>query len=311
MAAKKVVSITGGAGFIGKPLVQSHLSLGDEVRVLSRHPQKDTEGVRYFQGDLTSSTCELSQFVEGVDVLYHCAGELYDESKMEDLHVNGIKRLLLAADGRVGRWVQLSSVGAYGSCRNGTVTEETRENPIGVYEFTKTQSDQLVRETSVKGGMEYSILRPSIVFGESMTNQSLAQMCKMIQRGLFFYIGRNAVVNYVHVADVVNALMLCGQLAEAKDKTYILSDAVSLESMAASISKGMGVRPPSVRLSESIARFLSNSIGKIPGFPLTESRVNALTSRCCYDSSAIQKELGVSFQTSLEEAFYNYAASLP
>ena len=54
-----------------------------------------------------------------------------------------------------------------------------------------------------------------------MTNRSLAQMTEMIRRGLFFYVGRDALVNYFHVDDVVAALLLCGEREEALGKlTY-------------------------------------------------------------------------------------------
>jgi len=306
-----IVAITGGRGFIGKPLVETHLQKGDEVRVLTRDKNGINQNNLYhFHGDLSNPTVDLHQFVEGVDVLYHCAGELYDESLMRPLHVGGTRRLLQVAVGCVGRWVQLSSVGAYGVCREGAINESTLERPQGVYEKTKTEADDLVKNALKYQGLKYTILRPSIVFGESMTNRSLAQMAAMIRRGMFFYVGSGARVNYVHVDDVVAALILCGERDEALGRTYVLSDSVALEQMVRSLADGMGEKVPELRLPEWPVRLLAKLFGKVPRFPLTESRLNALTSHCRYDSMAIHQELGFTFHTGLEKAFCRYARSL-
>jgi len=310
VVARRIIAVTGGAGFIGRALVRAHLQRGDEVRVLSRCRQQDGGGVRYFQADLSMPTADLRPFVDGADLLYHCAGELYDESKMEALHVSGTQRLLDAALGVVGRWVQLSSVGAYGPRHSGIVNESTSERPVGIYERTKTEADRLLREAGVKSGMEFVLLRPSIVFGESMTNRSLAQMARMIRKGLFFYVGRDARVNYVHVNDVVGALMLCGEKQEATGKTFVLSDSMMLEQMVQALAAGLGVKVPSFRLPKRPVRLLVKLLGQLPNFPLTESRLDALTGHCLYDSSLIVGELGFNFQVCLDKAFYCYAKSI-
>jgi len=309
---KRTVAITGGSGFIGKLLVEAHRQRGDEVRVLTRGSGncEEQSGVRWFVGDLLSDVCDFADFLQGSDVLYHCAGELHNEQQMESLHVGGTRRLLQAAAGRVGRWVQLSSVGAYGPCRKGVVDESTLERPQGVYEKSKTEADRLVREAAQQYGLQYAMLRPSIVFGDSMTNQSLAQMAAMIRRGLFFYVGNGARVNYVHVDDVVAALILCGECDEALGRTYVLSGSIALEQMVRSLADGMGEKVPELRLPEWPVRLLAKLFGKVPRFPLTEGRLNALTSHCHYDSTAIHQELGFTFYTGLDEAFCRYAKSL-
>ena len=62
-------------------------------------------------------------------------------------------------------------------------------------EKTKAESDQLVMNAARKGTFTYSILRPSNVFGPTMTNQSLFQMIEMISKGLFFFIGKDVAIN--------------------------------------------------------------------------------------------------------------------
>src|SRR4051812_28239212 len=124
------VAITGGTGFVGRSLVMRHLDSGDSVRVLSRRPGNQTgfpDAVKVYSGDLVcaGNSAVLARVVVGADILYHCAGEIAHASRMTLLHVDGTRKLVEAANGNIGHWVQLSSVGAYGSHRRGVVTEAT------------------------------------------------------------------------------------------------------------------------------------------------------------------------------------------
>ncbi len=283
-----IVAITGGTGFIGRKLMQHHLAQGDEVRVLSRRATAET-GVKLYRGDLSSDT-ELQSFVDGVDILYHCAGEIRDAARMQAVHVAGTQRLIEAATGRIGRWVQLSSVGAYGQQRAGVVAEQTALHPCGTYEITKVESDALVQAAALDGAFEHAILRPSNVYGADMSNQSLFGM---IRRGWFFFIGKpGASANYIHVDNVVAALLLCGVKPEANGQVYNLSDHRTMEQFAATIAAALGKPMPGLRLPEWTVRLAAKLLGGIPKFPLTEARVDALTVRAIYSTGKIEHELG-------------------
>ena len=296
-----IIAITGGGGFIGSLLVDKHLKQGDQVRLLSRNTLLERKNVQYFFGDLSNSSVDLSDFVDGVDILYHCAGEVNNKSLMRELHVNGTQRLVDVAQGKIGRWVQLSSVGVYGACRDGTITEDSNEQPFGIYEQTKTESDKIVKNS----GIPCVILRPSNIFGIDMPNQSLRGLLHTIQKGLFFYIGKEdkSLVNYVHIADVVEALMCCGSDDKALGEVFNLSQSETVEKMITSFASGIGSDKKILRLPEIVVRVLVSVFGKIPKFPLTSSRVDALTGRCVYDSIKVQKILGFKYSMTLEERF--------
>lgn len=300
----KQVAITGATGFIGRRLVMRHLDQGDRVRILSRRSPGEAglpNAVQWFRGDL-SGTDDLRAFADGAEVLYHCAGEIGDESRMEGVHVVGTSRLIEAASGRIGRWVQLSSTGAYGRQREGIVTERTALNPSGMYEKTKVASDALVTGASSGGAFQHVILRPSIVYGAEMPNQSLFGLIYMIQRGLFFFIGKpGASANYVHVGNVVDALMLCGKMPQATGQEFNLSDHCTLEHFVARIADLLGCNTPYLRLPESLVRTLVRPFGSIPGFPLTQARIDALTTRVIYSNKKIEQELGYRHSIPMED----------
>lgn len=297
-----IVAITGGTGFIGRRLVMHHVANGDEVRVLSRSPMASgfLKNVAYYRGDL-SAPGDLSSFVHGADVLYHCAAELNDESRMAAVHVAGTKTLIAAARGKIGRWVQLSSVGAYGPRRTGLVREMDKPAPAGVYERTKTEADLLVMEAG-RRGLDYVIVRPSNVFGADMPNGSLTQMLEMIKKGVFFFIGpEGASANYVHVDNVVAALRLCAIASSASCKTYIVSDWRPLEVLVNAACEMLRCRKPMLRIPEAVAHGLAWCGRAVPGFPLTASRVRALTTRVRYSTERLETDLSFHTLVSVED----------
>ena len=308
-----LVSITGGSGFIGRKLVERHLAQGDAVRILSRrepHEISLPREVAVFRADLTDGAAALREFVEGADVLYHCAGEIRDPSRMRPLHVEGTRNLLQAAESRIGRWVQLSSVGVYGPQREGIVTERTAPNPVGEYEITKTESDREVMETAERRKISYAVLRPSNVYGAGMSNRYLHQMTAMIKQGLFFFIGKpGASANYIHVDNVVKALRLCGQAPAADGRVYNLSDDVPLERFAAIIAEALGKPAPRLRVPEALARWPANTAARLGlRLPLTPARIDALTIRATYSSERIMKELAYVHEVSMRDGLRRFVA---
>ena len=305
--SRRRVAITGGTGWIGGRLAAAHLARGDAVRLLTRRPREARprlEGdVAWFEGDLADPSATLTAFVDGADVLYHCAGELRDPARMRALHVDGTRRLVEAAAGRVGRWVQLSSVGVYGPRRDGTVTEDTPPRPEGPYEVTKAEADAVVLAAAAAGRLRASIVRPSIVFGPGMPNGSVRQWIRIVRRGLFFFVGpAGASANYVPVESTVEALLACGTHAAAVGSTFNLSEHATVEEFTRWIAEECRVRAPRIRLPERPVRLASGVLGRVPGFPLTPSRVAALTTRARYPQTRIERTLGFRPTTTLETA---------
>lgn len=300
-----IVAVTGGTGFIGKKLVNRLVERGDTVRLLTRNPVGSglPSLVETYQCDLaTAGIGKLSAMLDGVEVFYHCAGQLTDAQAMRALHVDATQKMVSVASGRVGRWVQLSSVGVYGQMHDGLITEESALKPAGEYEVTKTESDRIVIDGASMGGYSYSILRPSNVFGAGMINQSLFNLICMIDRGLFFFIGKSgASGNYIHVDNVVEGLIRCATMDAAKNRIFNISDYRTLEQLVRTIAEALGRSLPKIRIPKSVAYLIGGTFGRAPGFPLTRSRVDALTNRSSYPISRIQYELNYQHITSMED----------
>jgi nucleoside-diphosphate-sugar epimerase len=301
--SKGLVALTGASGFIGKVLLSQLLSDGWRVRILTRSPQKyQSNGcVEIFTGDFTKDQ-NWNDFVSGVDVVINAAAEIHHTSMMDLINHKAPEKILMAAvNTGVRRWVQLSSVGAYGPLKRGIVNENSPEAPCGVYEETKTAFDQTLRSVSEKNQIEVCIIRPSNVYGPEMTNQSLFKMINMIALRIFFFVGRfGASANYIHVKDVVNAILLCAKSPKAANKTYIISDWAAIEDMVLSITRAINGRRIWLRLPLAMVLFFAYLLERIPGCPLTVKRVRAMSSFSRYSTKAIEKDLGWCVQTSID-----------
>jgi len=307
-----IVAITGGTGFIGKKLVARLVEHGDTVRLLTRLsselPEKSSL-VEIHKCDLaTAEIKNLSIMLDGVDVLYHCAAENNDSSKMLATNVDGTRNLARAAEGKIRHWVQLSSVGVYGTHTCGEITEETPLAPVNFYEASKVAAENIVIETATKSSFSYSILRPSKVYGLGMTNKVLFQLMSLIDRRAFFFIGKpGASANYIHVDDVVEGLIRCGSMPAARNRVYNISDYRTIEDFVSIISQVLRKPMPRLRIPENLARILARMTALIPNNPLTEQRVNAMVKCAIYSTAKLEAELGYQHRVCMEDGIRELA----
>lgn len=306
--------VTGGSGFIGKALVERLSSTESCIRLLSRRDILNVGCLEYFHGDLSDPKTSFDAFLAGVDVIYHCAGEIVAIDAMRPLHVDGTTRLLNAALDEIKRrnkpihWVQLSSVGAYGSpegyvgnCR--AIDESSEVRPCGEYEVTKTLSDELVIQAAKNNSLfTFTILRPSNVIGKNMTNQSLRSLIGAVRNRHFFYVGgKSAVANYIHVDDVVSALMLCGSDVRAKGEIFNLSNDCLLRDLIRSIETSLNLRFTKLCVPEIPLRILISIISNFVNIPLTSNRIDALVNKTYYPIGRISRVLGFTPQYAISE----------
>ena len=260
--------------------------------------------VEIIQCDLLDANFALEKLIDGCSVVFNCVGELHNEALMEPLHVDATRRLVEACkktaktSGPPIHWVQLSSVGAYGpapikASSERIVTEETFPAPVGAYEMTKTKADELIVAAFEEGVFSYSILRPSNVYGAGMPNNSIRQWGRVIQKRLFFYVGsKGAVSTYVHVDDVIDALMLCGFDDRAKSEIFNISNDCAQEDVVNAIAKQLNLAQPKLRLPEGLIQLVSAIFSSVKGFPLSRPRVEALLARTCYPTDKLNLLLG-------------------
>lgn len=300
------IAITGANGLLGTALASLHTARGDAVRGLVRdaaRAAKDLPGAELIEGDLGAEAGRLAAFLDGADVVYHCAAELNDPARMAATNVEGTRRLLAAAAGRVGRWVQASTVGVYGRPREGTVTEASPLAPKDAYAETKARADALVAELAAEGGFEHVILRACAVIGPGMQGRFLYRLIGLLDRGLFAPVGApGALVSLIPVANAAHALHECARLPQAAGRIYNLADQCTVEHLAAVCCEALGRPAPRWRLPEAPLRAAAWLAERLAGGRLTRAQVDILTSRVRYATGRIRSELGYNEIVNLDDA---------
>lgn len=311
-----IVCVSGASGFIGRHLCAALLRHGYIVRGITRGVQKKPiDGVEYFHGDISTGEGDFTGFFAEVDVFFNCAGEIVDPERMLALHVDGTVNLLgflqqeMALRAKPVRWVQLSSVGAYGlnnhpasSAR--TVDVHTAERPEDAYEITKTVADHLVLNAAKNVDLlSCVVLRPTIVVGAGMSNQSFFQLALAVKKKMFFYVAdQQAIANYVHVDDVIAALVGCGFAQRQESGIYIVANDCPLRDVINAIADFYQVSRPKVVVPQSLTRFLAAVFSKVPRFPLTQRRIDALVKRTSYSPELLASHYGMRSQCSLSDS---------
>lgn len=308
------ILVLGGTGFIGQAIVNLLIENNKKVTILTRTPQKLNvfpHPVPHILGSLEEvSHLDLKPY----QVVINCAGELHNKDRMPIIHVAAIEKLINKMTSTPkSQWIQLSSVGVYGRKRKGIVKENTPFMPVGTYEKTKAEGELLVKNLCSKNKINYTIIRPSNVFGSKMPNQSLRQLIAVIQRKLFFYIGKNpqtVMMNYVHVDDVAHLVYSCVENERAINQDYIISDQLTLVDFVKLVCTELRLDKSFYKIPEPLLRGVCAVFKLIPYFPLNTSRVDALTTKATYSVNKVQQTLGFTYTMGLSRGLKKYIAEL-
>ena len=146
------IAITGGTGFIGLHTGKALLAAGHYVRLVARGERRGPrlEGAALARADVTTGK-GLAEALEGCDTVVHLVAVIRERGKQtfERVIVGGTQNVVQAARGAgIGHLIHLSAIGA-------------DPEPRYPYLSSKWQAEQIV----IGGGVPYTILRSSLVFG--------------------------------------------------------------------------------------------------------------------------------------------------
>lgn len=212
-------AVTGGTGLVGTRIVERLVERGIGVRVLTRRTSASlAKPVEVFTGDLNDRN-SLQAFLEGVDCVFHCAGEIADESLMEATNVHGTRNVVNAANSAgVKVFCHLSSVGVIGPGAGPVIDESAACVPRNRYETTKLQGERIVIAESRARNI---VLRPTNVVAEARPGVLEFLKLRSSRDHMKLFLKGREVAHIVHVDDVAaSALHLA---LNGGDGLYIVS----------------------------------------------------------------------------------------
>lgn len=168
------VFISGVAGFLGSHLADAFLADGHHVigidNMLGGELDNVPANVEFYQTDCNDFP-SLQKYMEGVDIVYHCAATAYEGVSIFSPHmvtqniVTASTGMISAAIARgVRRFVLCSSMARYGANKV-AFTEDMTPKPQDPYGIGKYASELLLSNLAEVHGMEWVIAVPHNIIG--------------------------------------------------------------------------------------------------------------------------------------------------
>jgi len=282
------VLVTGGAGFIGSHLVDRLINEDFEVTVLDNLSSGCVGNVkmhmkekrfRFVKGDVRDKHV-VEKSLNSVDAVFHLAAITSVPYSCRNplvtyaVNVDGTRNLLdSSVRNGVNRFIYVSSCAVYGEAEYLPIDEKHPLKPVSPYAESKVKAERLCREFQGKYGLKTTIVRPFNVYGSRMRGgQYGGVIACFIERlrsdkpPIIYGDGRQT-RDFVHVRDVVNALMLTLNCQNTVGETFNVASgaATSIAELAELVIKlwgANGLKPLYLPAREGDIKHSYADIGK-------------------------------------------------
>jgi len=301
--------VTGATGFVGSAVARILVARGHTLRLLVRKgsDRRNLEGLdaELVEGDLSQPE-GFAAALQGCRALFHVAADyrlwVPHPASMMRANVEGTRRLMLAAQAAgVERIVYCSSVAALGLVGDGTVADETtpvhEHGIIGVYKRSKYRAEQEVLRLVHQNGLPAVIVNPSTPVGPRdikptptglmIADAAAGKMPAFVDTGL----------NIVHVDDVAEGHVLAFEKGVIGERYILGGEDMSLRDLFGMVSRAAGVKPPRIRLPQSVlwpvavaSEWASRGFGMEPR--VTREMLAMSKKKMFFSSDKARRELG-------------------
>lgn len=309
----KKVLVTGATGFVGSHLVKRLIEDNHDVRALVRKGRdisKFDSRVEIVYGDIIDPH-SLDDATRNIDIVYHSAAIVREagvpDSLFYEVNVKGTENLIEASlRNGIKRFIHISTCGVHGDVQNPPAREDSPFNPEDIYQKTKIESERLVMDFRKKG-LPAVIIRPAGIYGPGDTR--LLKLFKLIKERKFFMVGDGRTLfHLVYIDDLIDALILAGQVPEAEGEAFLIAGEryLSLNELTKIIADFFGVLQRKfhlpvlpIRLLAIAMEFTFKLLRAEP--PLFRRRVNFFTKNRAFDISKAKRILGYRPRVDIEE----------
>lgn len=263
---RKVATVFGGSGFIGRYVVQLLAQRDYVVRVAVRDPA----GARFLQtqgrvgqivplaASITDSAA-VARAVEGAEVVVNLVGILFERRPGDFHRLQGEAPGAVAAAAKaagVQHFIHLSAIGADAASPS-------------LYARSKAEGEAGVRAAFP----EATILRPSVVFGPE--DQFFNRFAGMAMLPVMPVVAGDTRFQPVYVGDVADAVAAAITNPAARGKTFELGGprVMTMRQVLRFILDTTGRRRPMVDMPMGLMRFQAGLLQRLPKPPLTQDQL--------------------------------------
>jgi UDP-glucose 4-epimerase len=230
----KKVFVTGGAGFIGYHLCSKLSTLTDDLTIYDNLSSgkmenvKDVPKAKFVKGDILDVKKLCSQ--EKADLIYHLAAQVVVPYSMEnpliDFEINAKGTLCVLEKARKddAKLVFASSAAVYGNPSVFPTPEEYGFHPFSCYGLSKVVGEEYCQMYRDQYGLDIVVTRFANVYGSrchGVIHDFLDKIAKNPNKLEIIGTGLQS-RDFVHVSDVVNALVMVGSSESANGEVYNL-----------------------------------------------------------------------------------------
>lgn len=264
------IFLTGSTGFVGKQLLKELLENKYRVKCLVRKGSEHKLGqyinhIEVVNGDITDPPC-LENIIADCEAVINIVGIIREIPgkgvTFEKLHYEGTHNLIREAKKQgVNRFIQMSALGA-------------KQEGKTLYQQTKFLAEECIR----RSGLNYTIFRPSIIFGnEDKFVNTFAGMLKIQQFIPVIGDGKYK-LQPVAVENVVAAFVDSIERRDTFGKLYEVGgpEKIEFNDVINIIGKVLCLPPYKIHIPVWIMNTLAEMLDWIPAFPVTKDQITML-----------------------------------
>ena len=219
----KKVLITGANGFIGGTLMRYYQNQGQDVVGVDLVGN----GADIVEGDIAQPD-SISHLLQECDVIVHTAAlvsNAMQDSDMWRVNVLATRNLIDAAkEYKVRRFVQISSIVAYGNSAEGEIHEN---QPVhadgGSYVLTKLASEHVVLSAQTNDDIEVVILRPGDAYGPGSRPWIIAPLEAIAKNQFMLPAKGEGFFRPIYIDDLVRGIAMATSHPDAAGEIFNLS----------------------------------------------------------------------------------------
>ena len=291
------IIVTGGAGFIGKHLVEFLITKGINVTIFDNfsNSKKNSiiylknQGVKIIEGDITKIQ-EIVNAVKDQDMVIHLAAKISVEESIENpsetfyTNVDGTKNVFIACKkNHIKKMIVSSSAAVYGeSLPNIKLTEKSETHPISPYGESKIMMEYEIKKLVEKYNVNCIILRFFNIFGIGQSSEYAGVITKFIKKiemnePLEIFGDGMQTRDFVSIKDIVNSIY--DAMKNGKNGTYNVASGkgITIKKLAElmiSLSKKdlkiiyIDTKKGDIRFSEADISLAKNELQYLPKYKI-------------------------------------------
>lgn len=324
------VLVTGGAGFLGRHIVEALLLRGYAVRVVGRksYPELESLGVECVSTDLADFVA-TERACAGIDAVFHVASHvsLWGEWQIfYKTNVLGTENVIAACKSQgVKKLIYTSTPSVAFNGSDLLDADESTPEPsryLSNYPKSKKIAEEAVLAANSKNTLLTVSLRPHLIWGPG-DKHLIPSIVEKAKRGTLAIIGDGkSKVDFTYVENVVQA-HLCAldalrDGAVCAGKAYFISQAepVELWEFLGKMFRHFKAPLPAKKIPTKVAYALASAMEffykvlQLKGEPrLTRFLVLQLATSHYFSNAAAERDLGYRPSVSMEEGLRRYFAS--